>query len=358
MQITAGIPLDDLNKIPKAIAAVEAAGYDGITTQENRQDPFLPLAVAAVNSNRIQLATGIAISFARSPMVFANLSWDLQRASRGRFVLGLGTQVKGHNERRFSVPWTPPAPRMRECVQAIRAIFQCWSSDEALNFEGEHYRFTLMPPNFKPDPLDYPPPPITIAAVGPAMMKVAGQECDGVRLHPFCTRAYLENVAMPRLSDAMASRGRARDNFEITGGGFVATGATDEAVAKAFEWIRMRVGFYGSTRAYWPVFEQHGLRGLGEKLNHMSKTNQWEQMTGEISDDVVRLFAAVGRHDELTQAVTDRFGGLVDSISVGTPVDEPGGLPPDLIQDLQKVASPFQGWIPSPSPTSSQPNTS
>lgn len=181
MQITTGIPLDNLNKIPAAIADVEAAGYDGVTTQENRQDPFLPLAVAAVNSTRVQLATGIAISFARSPMVFANLSWDLQRASGGRFVLGLGSQVKGHNERRFSVPWTPPAPRMRECVQAIRAIFHCWQNDETLNYEGEHYRFTLMPPNFKPDPLDCPTPPITIAAVGPAMLKVAAQECDGVR---------------------------------------------------------------------------------------------------------------------------------------------------------------------------------
>jgi len=341
MRITAGIPLDDLTKIPAAIAAVEAAGYDGITTQENRQDPFLPLAVAAVNSQRVQLATGIAISFARSPMVFANLSWDLQRASRGRFVLGLGSQVKGHNERRFSVPWTPPAPRMRECVQAIRAIFDCWQNDQPLNFEGEHYRFNLMPPNFKPDPLDCPIPPITIAAVGPVMMNVAGQECDGARLHVFCTRDYLENKVLPRLTSAMSSRGRSRENFEITGGGFVATGKTDEAVAKAFEWVRMRIGFYGSTRAYWPVFAEHDLQDLGEKLNHMSKTNQWAQMTNEVSDDVVHLFAAVGRHDELTAAVTERFGGLVDSISISTPIDDPTGPPPDLIQDLQAIPSPF-----------------
>lgn len=341
MQITAGIPLDDLTKVPAAIAAVEAAGYNGITTQENRQDPFLPLAVAAVNSKRVQLATGIAISFARSPMVFANLAWDLQRASRGRFVLGLGSQVKGHNERRFSAPWTPPAPRMRECVQAIRAIFDCWQNDSKLDFAGEHYRFNLMPPNFKPDPLDCPTPPITIAAVGPVMMKVAGEECDGARLHVFCTRDYLEQQVLPRLTKAMDNSGRRRENFEITGGGFVATGKTDEAVAKAFEWVRMRVGFYGSTRAYWPVFEQHGLHELGEKLNHMSKTNQWAQMTREVSDDVVHLFAAVGRHDQLKAAVTQRFGGLVDSISISTPVDEPEGPPPGLIQDLQAIPSPF-----------------
>ncbi len=343
MQITAGIPLDDLNKIPAAIARVEAAGYNGITTQENRQDPFLPLAVAAVHSQRIQLATGIAISFARSPMVFANLGWDLQRASGGRFVLGLGSQVKGHNERRFSAPWSPPAPRMRECVQAIQAIWHSWATGDALDYEGEHYRFNLMPPNFRPEPLAGPPPPITIAAVGPAMMKVAGQECDGVRLHPFCTRQYLENVALPRLSRALESRNKARSEFEICGGGFVVTGATDAAVAKAFEWVRMRVGFYGSTRAYWPVFAEHGLLELGEKLNHMSKTNQWQQMTEAVTDDVVHLFAAVGRHDELVTAVDRRFGGLVDSLSVGTPVDEPGGLPQGLLQDLQKIACPNSG---------------
>jgi len=198
-----------------------------------------------------------------------------------------------------------------------------------------------MPPNFKPDPLDCPIPPITIAAVGPVMMNVAGQECDGARLHVFCTRDYLENKVLPRLTSAMSSRGRSRENFEITGGGFVATGKTDEAVAKAFEWVRMRIGFYGSTRAYWPVFAEHDLQDLGEKLNHMSKTNQWAQMTNEVSDDVVHLFAAVGRHDELTAAVTERFGGLVDSISISTPIDDPTGPPPDLIQDLQAIPSPF-----------------
>ncbi len=199
-----------------------------------------------------------------------------------------------------------------------------------------------MPPNFRPDPLEVSIPPVTIAAVGPGMMRVAAEECDGVRLHGFATRKYLENVAMPRLEKGMARSGRSRERFEISGGGFVATGATDEAVAKAFEWVRMRVGFYGSTRAYWPVFEEHGLEELGAKLNHMSKTNQWDAMTDEVSDDVVHLFAAVGRHDQLVGAVEERFGGLVDAISPGTPVDEPGGLPPDLLQELRAIPSPFE----------------
>lgn len=344
MKITTGIPLQDLAKVPAAAKRLEALGFDGINTQENRQDPFLPLAVAAINTTRIELATSIAISFARSPMVFANLGWDLQRASKGRFVLGLGTQVKGHNERRFSVPWTAPAPRMREVVQFIKATWHAWQTGEKLHYEGEHYKVTLMPPNFVPEPLDGPSPAITIAAVGPGMLRVAAQECDGVRLHPFSTRAYLEKVALPRVQAGLEKTARERRHFEVSGGGFVATGTTDEAVAKAFEWVRMRIGFYGSTRAYWPVFEEHGLGHIGEKLNHMSKTNQWDAMTREIDDDTVHLFAAVGRHDQLSDAIEGRFGGIVDSISIGTPVDEPGGLPPELIQDLQRIDTSFDGF--------------
>lgn len=344
MRLITGVPNDDLTKVPDAIRAAEAAGYDLVTTQENRHDPFLPLAVAAVASERISLATSISIAFARSPMVFANLGWDLQKSSRGRFVLGLGSQVKGHNERRFSVAWSAPAPRLKECVQAIRAIWACWHEGDKLNFQGEHYRFSLMTPNFTPEPMTEPPPPITIAAVGPAMMRVAGEVCDGARLHGFCTRKYLEEIAVPRLESALSAAGGDRRRFEISGGGFVATGATDEAVAKAFEWVRQRVGFYGSTRAYWPVFQVHGLEDLGEKLNHMSKTGQWAQMTKEVSDDVVHLFAAVGRHDQLAAAMEARFGGLVDTVSAGTPVDDPGGLPADLIQDIQSIRTPFEGF--------------
>jgi len=344
MRLVTGVPNDDLNLVPESVRESEAAGYDIVTTQENRHDPFLPLAVAAVASEKIQLATSISIAFARSPMVFANLGWDLQKASRGRFVLGLGSQVKGHNERRFSVPWSAPAPRLRECVLAIRAIWDCWGKEEQLDFQGEHYRFSLMTPNFTPEPLDGPPPPITIAAVGPAMMRVAGEVCDGARLHGFCTRRYLEEVAVPRLEKAMQAAGRRRGSFEISGGGFVATGETDEAVARAFEWIRTRIGFYGSTRAYWPVFEVHGLEELGLKLNHMSKTGQWDAMAAEVSDDVVHLFAAVGRHDQLARALEDRFGGLVDTVGTGTPVDEPGGLPPELIADIKAIPTPFDGF--------------
>ena len=342
MRVTTTIPQNDLCQVPKAVQAIEAKGYDGVVTLENRHDPFMPLGVAAINSDRLQLSTGIAIAFARSPMVVANIGWDLQAASKGRFVLGIGSQVKGHNERRFSAPWSPPAPRLREYAQALRAIWNNWKTGEPLNFEGEHYRFTLMTPNFTPEPMDSPPPPITVAAVGPAMMKVAGQEYDGARLHPFCSRKYLENIIVPRLETAMKSVGRKRENFEITGGGFIATGSNDEAVFKAVEWVRMRIGFYGSTRAYWPVLEQHDMLDLGEKLNHMSKTNQWGKMTDEIGDDLVHLFTAVGRHDEIASAIAKRFGGLSDSISDSASSEMRGSLPADIIQDIQHIPSKFQ----------------
>ncbi len=344
MRVMTTIPQHDLRQVADAVRAIEAKGYDGVTTLENRHDPFMPLGVAAINSERLQLSTGIAIAFARSPMTVANIGWDLQAASNGRFVLGIGSQVKGHNERRFSAPWSPPAPRLREYAQALRAIWKNWKTGEALNFEGEHYRFTLMTPNFTPEPIASPAPPITVAAVGPAMMKVAGQEYDGARLHAFCTRKYLENIVIPRLQGALDSVGRKRERFEISGGGFIATGADDEAVAKMVEWVRMRVGFYGSTRAYWPVFEQHGLEDLGHKLNHMSKTDQWDKMADEVSDDVVHLFAAVGRHDEITAAIEARFGGISDSISDSASSELRGSLPGDVIQDIQRIPATFTGY--------------
>ena len=331
MRILTSISGHNLNDIGGVCHNLETLGFTDLSAQENKQDAFLPLAIAATNSKVLHLRTSVSIAFARSPMSSAMLSWDIQAASKGRFSLGLGSQVKGHNVRRFSVPWSPPAPRMREYVQSVRAIWDCWENGTRLDYQGEHYQFSLMTPNFTPEPLGTPVPKIQIAAVGPAMMKVAAEECDGVMLHGFCTRKYLQERIMPRLEKGLESAGRSRDQFEISGGGFVATGPDDEAVQKLFEWVRMRIGFYGSTPSYWPVFEVHGLQDLGLKLNEMSKKGQWDEMTKEISDDVVHLFAAVGRHDELVGALTDRFGGMTDI--VGLPED----TPPDLIQEVLAI---------------------
>ena len=337
MKVFATLPQADLNDIPEAIQRIEADGYDGIVALENRHDPFLPLAVAAVHSERLELATGVAIAFPRSPMNAANLGWDLQQASSGRFELGLGSQVRGHNERRFSVKWSAPAARMREYVESIRAIWNTWLTGEPLNYQGEFYNFTLMTPNFTPEPLTVPLPKITMAAVGPAMLRTAGRVCDGVRLHAFCTRPYLEEKVLPQLQKGLQENSLTRDHFEISGGGFLCTGPDDESVEKMMDWVRYRIGFYGSTKAYWPVFEQHDLLDLGQELNHLSKNNGWSKMAALVSDDVVRLFAAVGRHDEIAAAVSERFGGLTDAIGASASPEIPADLPPDVIQEIQAI---------------------
>src|SRR5208337_3037650 len=215
MQVQTTIPHADWRAIPRVAKAAEETGFDGLTTSEIANDLFIPLAFAALATERIQLATAIAVAFARSPMVVANLAWDLQLNSRGRLCLGLGTQVKGHNERRFSVPWGPPVPRLREYVESLRAIWRCWELGEPLRYEGQHYRFSLMTPEFSPPPSGLPPVPVTIAAVGPDMMRLAGRACDGVRLHGFCTRRYLEEVALPQIQEGLARSGRSRASFQI-----------------------------------------------------------------------------------------------------------------------------------------------
>jgi len=331
MKVFASVTSDDFAGIPKVAADLEARGFDSVTTQENRHDPFVPLTLAATSTDKIGLATNVAISFPRSPMMAASVAWDLQALSNGRFTLGLGTQIRPHNERRFSTPWSAPAPRMREYVQAIKAIFRCWSEGERLKFEGDHYTFTLMTPNFTPPPLDSAPPPISIAAVGPYMLGVAGRHCDGAMLHGFCTRDYLSESILPRLQTGLDASERSRSDFDITGGGFVATGADDEAVSNAFEFIRKRVGFYGSTPSYWPVLEQHDLLDLGHKLNALSKAGEWDEMTDTVSDDVAELFCARGTYDVIAAKIAGHFGGLVDAIGIDP------STPPDVVQAIQAI---------------------
>jgi probable F420-dependent oxidoreductase len=335
MRVFTTVPQGNLKEVPAAARAAEAEGHDGIVTMENQHEPFLALAVAGAVTETIELHTSVAIAFARTPMAVAEVGWDLAGSTGGRFVVGLGSQVRAHNERRFSVPWTPPAPRIREYVQAVRAIWAAWKGDGKLNYEGKHYRFTLMTPNFTPEAYDGPTPRIGMAAVGPLTLKVAAEEADSVKLHSFCTRKYLEQETLPIIEAGLAASGRKREAFEITGGGFVVTGKDDAEVAKLFDWVRYRVAFYGSTQAYWPVFDVHGLGDLGRKLNAMTRANQWNEMAKEVSDDVVHLFAAVGRHDQIAKAIEARFGGLVDAVSASD-------LPPDLIQDIQRIPTRYQ----------------
>jgi probable F420-dependent oxidoreductase len=342
MRMLTTLPQEDLRKVGPAARTIEAEGYDGVASMENKHDPFLALAIAGTATERIELHTSVAIAFARTPMAVASVGWDLAGATGGRFVIGLGSQVRAHNERRFSVPWTPPAPRMREYVQVLRAIWRCWKTGERPNYEGQHYRFTLMTPNFAPEPIGAPIPAVTIAAVGPAMLKVAAEECDGVKLHGFCTRKYIEEAVMPRLAEGLAKSERQRQNYEIAGGGFLATGPDDATVADMFEWVRERVAFYGSTQAYWPVLALHGLEDLGHKLNAMTRQGKWTEMAKEVPDDVVNLFAAVGRYDQIVKAIEERFGGLTDALNARANPKQPGRLPIDLVQDIRRIPHAFR----------------
>lgn len=345
MKLVTHVPLDDWAASSAAAKKAEELGFHGLTSFEIDHDPFIPLAFAAQATKTINLATAIAVAFPRSPMVVATTAWDLQRQSGGRFSLGLGSQVKGHNVRRFSVPWSAPVPRLREYIQSVRAIWECWErGGTKLQFEGEHYNFSLMTPEFAPDPTGLPMAPIAISAVGPAMLKLAGEVCDGVKLHLFCTRKYLEDVCLPQIDKGLVKNRVERKNFEIWGGGFIATGKDDEAVEKAMDEVRYRVAFYGSTRSYRPVLSLHGLDDLGDELHSMSVSGGWKDMASRVSDDVVRLFGAVGTYDTIASEIEKRFGGLADVVNLEFPEDTDPGVIRGLIQDIDRIPTRFENF--------------
>ena len=344
MRVFTILPLDHWRDAAPAARAAEAAGFDAVMSVELKHDPFTPLAFAALATEKVELTPSVAIAFPRSPTVLAHQAWDLQANSNGRFVLGLGSQVKGHNERRYGIAWTPPAPRLRDYVLALRALWRCWETGERLKFESPHYNLSLMTPAFAPEPTGLPMVPVTIAAVGEAMLRVAGQVADGVRLHPICSRKYLEEVCMPQMLEGMRRGGRSREHFDIHGGGFVCTGPDEASVAAEMNKARERIGFYGSTRTYLPILELHGLGDLGLKLHRMSVTNQWDKMGAEISDDVVRIFAACGTYAELPKAIEERFGGAADSVDIHFPAGTPAGLLKELVTDIKRIPHTFEGF--------------
>lgn len=330
--------------VAPAARDAEAAGFDALMTVELNHDWYAPLVCAAPATQRVELTPSVAVAFPRSPTVLAQLAWDLHANSSGRCVLGLGSQVKGHNERRFGIAWTPPAPRLRDYVRALRAVWRCWETRGRLNFDSPNYKLTLMTPDFSPEPTGLPMVPVTIAAVGEAMLRVAGQVADGVRLHPLCSRKYLEHVCLPNIMEGMRRSGRNRAHFDVHGGGFIATGPDQAAVAKAMEAVRRRIGFYGSTRTYLPILALHGLEELGMKLHRMSVEGRWDAMAAEVSDDVVRIFAACGTFDELPHAIEQRFGGAADSIDLHFPADTPLELQRELLTDIRRIPHTFAGF--------------
>lgn len=301
----------------------EEMGYSAINAAETAHDSFLPLVLAAEHTERIHVGTSVAIAFPRSPMVTAMMSWDLQRFSNGRFMLGLGTQVKGHNQRRFSVAWSPPAPRIKEYVESLRAIWNSFQTGAPLNYVGEHYSFTLMTPNFNPGPIEHPHIPVHTAAVNERNAYIAGLVCDGIKLHGFNTMKYTREVLMPQVEKGLADSGRTRDQFEVCGGGFLATGKTWDDCEQALEGVKRQLGFYGSTRTYQRVFDHHGWGDTTARLHEMSLQGKWDELPNAIPDEMVQEFAVVAPYDKVVDALKERYEGVCDRIGFSAPSDSP-----------------------------------
>jgi probable F420-dependent oxidoreductase len=311
-----------LANIAAAARRIEALGFDGATIPEAGHDPFLPVAVAADHTQHITFGTNVAIAFPRSPMVTAQIAWDLQQLSGGRFLLGLGTQVKGHNERRYCTPWTAaPGPRLREYVLCLKAMFASFANPKKPTyFEGEHYKFTLMPPFFNPGPIDYPAPPIHIAAVNKYMCRVAGELCDGLRLHPLATFKYTAQVIRPAVEAGARKAGRKLSDVDIVGAPFLAIGKDDKEIAAAKNALRQRISFYASTRTYHSVLDFHGWTDVGLQLHELSLKGKWQEMPRLITDDMIEEWALIGTPDRLAALINERCGNVFSGITLDLPV--------------------------------------
>jgi probable F420-dependent oxidoreductase len=301
-------------------AELEAIGYDGIWAGEAKHEPFLQLLQAADATQRVTIGTAVAIAFARSPMTLANAAFDLALYSRGRFVLGLGSQVKAHIERRFSMPWSHPAPRMRELVLALRAIWSAWQTGEKLDFRGEFYSHTLMTPFFSPAAHAYGAPPVYLAGVGEKMTEVAGEVCDGFFFHPFTTDRYLREVTLPALARGRSRAGHADlAGFTVTGPAFTCAGRDEKELASAIKGTKEQIAFYASTAAYRGVLDLHGWGDLQPSLTRLSRDGRWSEMGDAIDDEVLRAFAIVGSPDEVGRGLRQRWGDIAARITLYAP---------------------------------------
>jgi probable F420-dependent oxidoreductase len=310
-------------RTPQQIAAsarrAERLGFDTYSSSETSHNPFVPLAIAAEHTENIGLRTSIALAFARSPMDVAYIGWDLQAMSDGRFTLGLGSQVRGHIVRRFGMNWSAPAPRMREYIQALRHIWNAWQTQEPVKFHGDHFDFNLMPPFFNPGPIEEPDVKVYVSAVNPYMLRIAGEVCDGVLLHGFCTPQYTREVIIPNLEIGAARSGRSLDDFEINAGGFIITGATEEEVESKKAGVKGQISFYASTRSYEAVMSTHGWEDTAARLYRMSVDNRWGEMPDQITDDMLETFAVTGTHDEIVNKLKQAHSNYATSISFDIP---------------------------------------
>lgn len=315
MHVTYRLATNDLASVPSEAAWAEGMGYDSMSSNETAHDSFLPLALAATSTNRAILETRVAIAFPRSPMITAYLGRDLQDLSKGRFRLGLGTQVKGHIMRRFSTDWEAPGPRLRDYVKSLKAIWHSWQTGEKLEYYGDSYNFSLMTPFFDPGPSEYPAPEIFTAAVNAYNCQVAGEVSDGLMLHSLTSPEYVRQVVRPALEKGALKAGRDARGLKVTGGGFIITGPNRASIVAMQAEVRRRIAFYASTRSYFPVLEAHGFQEIGQELHEMSLKGLWAEMGELVSDEMLDAFCVSGEYDEIADKFVERYGGLLDEVS-------------------------------------------
>jgi len=299
----------------------ESIGYDAVLVEETKDDPYQLLALGAAATSKVGLGTSVAMAFPRSPTVTAMSAWSLQKLSGGRFVLGLGSQVRGHVRRRFGIQWQAPAPWMRDYVNAMRAVWDCWQNQKPLDFQSDHYNLNLMVPLFDPGPIDHPSIAVHIAAIGPNMCAVAGEVADGVRLHPVCTDRFIAEKVIPAVRRGSDRARRSHSDIEICLKPLVGTAPTESELAEVTETVRARVAFYLSTPAYRRTFELHGWGDIADQAAQLSKSQRWGELPGLVHDEMLHTVATLATHDNITQSLIDRYGGLIDRIEFSIPVN-------------------------------------
>jgi probable F420-dependent oxidoreductase len=315
VKLDTGMLTASLRDVAAAAKAAEEMGFDALWTAETSHDPFFPLVLAAEHTKRIKLGTSIAVAFPRSPMVLAQIAWDLQEHSSGRFILGLGTQVKGHNERRFGVKWEHPGPKLREMIQMIHAIWDCWQNGTRPSFQGTFYNFTLMTPFFNPGPISYPRPPIYIAGVNEYMCRLAGELCDGFHVHPFHSLKYLDEVTLPNIKRGLQKSGRKPGDCQLSSTAFVITGKDAQEIEAAKGPVRQQIAFYASTRTYIGVLEAHGWGETCYRLSEKAAKGDWSGMANEITDEMLEVYAVRGTYDEIADKVKKKYEGYLDRVA-------------------------------------------
>jgi probable F420-dependent oxidoreductase len=333
MKVDGGIGFN-LQQAGEEARRAEEAGYAGVWSAETSHDPFFPLLLGAEHTERLELGTGIAVAFARSPMTLAVTANDLQRVSHGRFLLGLGSQIRPHIEKRFSMPWSHPAARMREFIFAMRAIWDCWQNGTKLDFKGDFYSHTLMTPFFNPGPSDYGVPKVFLAAVGEKMTETAGEAADGMLVHGFTTERYLREVTMPALERGWVKGGKTRADFQLSLPAFIVTGRDEQETDKAAAAVRQQIAFYGSTPAYRGVLELHGWGELQGELNGLSKQGLWEELGRLITDEILSTFAIVAEPANVAKELLGRFGDVCDRLSFYAPYSAAPELWQPIVQEL------------------------